>query len=225
MQDFRRASALLVTVSLIAAGVNATWNPPKPPKFLGLAGVKARIPTEVGNASKGEETTFAPDGKAARSAADRFGTSYMSANAGRIDVLLIGGTDRSALHDPRACMIGAGWELEQDHTETLPGTQVQARFCKMVGGTAETDYEVLYLYVVDKAVIQQVTQIRMQMLASALIGKKGTPVCFFRLQRSVPRNQLDNPKAAGDFRLFAAALWTQLDIPSHLIETGAPHGN
>lgn len=225
MQDFRRASALLVTVSLFAAGVNATWNPPKPPKFLGLSGVKARMSSVIGNASKGEETMFSPDVKAALSAADIFGTSYMNANAGRIDVLLIGGTDRSALHDPRACMIGAGWELEADHTETLPGTQVQARFCKMVGGTADTDYEVLYLYVVDKAVIQQVTQIRLQMLASAIIGKKGTPVCFFRLQRSVPRNQLDNPKAAADFRLFAAALWTQLDIPSYLIDKGAPHGN
>jgi hypothetical protein len=77
---------------------------------------------------------------------------------------------------------------------------------------------VLYLYVVDKTIIQQVTQIRMQMLASALIGKKGTPVCFFRLQRAVPRSRPDDPKAAAAFRDFAATLWNHLEIPAHLVD-------
>jgi hypothetical protein len=62
------------------------------------------------------------------------------------------------------------------------------------------------------------TQIRMQMLASALIGKKGTPVCFFRLQRAIPRNRPDDPKAAAAFRDFAATLWNRLEIPAHLVD-------
>ena len=220
MQDFRRASALLVITALVAAGVNATWNPPPPPKFQGLTAIKKRIPSDVNGATRSDDTDFAPEVKAALSAADLIGPVYNSPDAGRIDVLLIGGTDRSALHDPRACMIGAGWRLENDHTESLPGINVQARLCKMVGGTADTDFEVLYLYVVDKTIIQQVTQIRMQMLASALIGKKGTPVCFFRLQRAVPRNRPDDPKAAAAFRDFAATLWNRLEIPAHLVDNG-----
>ncbi len=129
--------------------------------------------------------------------------------------VLIGGTDRSALHDPRSCLIGAGMQLENDHLEALPGSsfhgQLQARACHAVG-SARNDrrggIDILYLYVVNGKVVNQVTQIRAAMLWSALLGRRGTPVYFLRFTRAL--NPDPQAEALGHARLqrFATEMWT-----------------
>ena len=70
--------------------------------------------------------------------------------------VLIGGTDRSALHDPRSCLIGAGMQAGRMIIwKTLPGTAIQAvRSCHAISGlnssasdSGSGGSDLLYLYV------------------------------------------------------------------------------
>ncbi len=206
MSQIRRMGYLLVVLIGAALTTAMVWKPAPPPKFNGIAG--SEVPRVVAGAV-GQDYALTPDVKAALASADTVSRTYgMGADA--VDFVLIGGTDRTALHDPRSCLVGAGWRLEGDHTETLPGTAVQARVCHAVGLPGVTGYDIIYLYVVDGHVINQVSQIRAAMLWSALLGRKNTPVYFLRFMR--PLNDDSAAVAADHARLasFAAQMWTTL---------------
>jgi hypothetical protein len=130
---------------------------------------------------------------------------------------MIGGTDRSALHDPRSCLTGAGWRIQDDRTETILGTEVQARRCRVVQDKASQSYELIYLYVVDGKIINEVTQIRGKMLLSALVGQRGTPTIFIRFMRplapsesSSEPSRVRNESDSASLNAFAAEMWNTL---------------
>ena len=127
------------------------------------------------------------DVQAALSSADLLSRTYQpgeSEGGDPINFVLIGGTDRSALHDPRSCLIGSGMQLEDDHLERLPGTDVEAPAPAAPSGQpGQAGYDMLYFYVVNGKVVNQATQIRAAMLWSALLGRRGTPVYFLRFTR------------------------------------------
>ena len=127
-----------------------------------------------------------------------------------MNFVLIGGTDRSALHDPRSCLIGAGMQIADDHLERLPGTDVEARACHAVGAPGVPGADMLYLYVVDGKVVNEVTQIRAAMLWSALLGRRGTPVYFLRFTRSLEADAQTNARGHDRLGRFAAEMWTTL---------------
>lgn len=218
MSNVRGSAYLLAALSGLIWCISLVWTPTPPPKYKGLDTVRARIPQTLEGYRQMGENPISDTVRQALAAADIVSYTY-EGGGGSVDMTLIGGTDRSALHDPRSCMVGAGWRIENDHTEDLPGTGLQARVCRVTNGVNPVDYEVLYLYVVGERTITQVTQIRTQMLLSALIGRKGTPVCFVRFMRPVPRGGADNPEAARLFRQFAGSAWGQLKI-KEAIQTG-----
>ena len=211
MSNLRGSAYLLAALGAVIWCVSLFWTPTPPPKYQGLGSVRALIPQELSGFRQVQENQISDSVRQALAAADIISFTYQREGGTSIDLTLIGGTDRSALHDPRSCLIGAGWRIENDHTEDLPGTGLQARVCR-VTGSGNNDFEVLYLYVVGERVITQVTQIRTQMLLSALVGRKGTPVCFVRFMRPLPRGGSDNPEAARQFRQFAGSAWTLLKI-------------
>jgi len=211
MPHIRRMGYLLVLILAAALTTAAVWKPAPPPRFLGVTG--ADVPRALDGYAAPTDDIVPADTRAALASADLLSRSYQQRGAGgsseAVNFVLIGGTDRSALHDPRSCLIGSGMQLGADHAEALPGTDTQARSCRATGG-GTAGYDILYFYVVNGRVINQVTQIRSAMLWSALLGRRGTPVYFLRFTRPLASDpQAD---AAGHARLvgFATQMWTRL---------------
>ncbi len=216
MPHICRMAALLAVMIGVALTVAFVWKPAPPTPFAGLAG--RDIPQAVGGCIAGADDLVPPEVQAALASATLTSRTYRPANetgAGgdSFNFLLIGGTDRSALHDPRSCLIGAGMQVQDDHLERLPGTDIEARACRSVGGASgdkNAGFDIIYLYLVNGRVVNQATQIRAAMLWSAVLGQRGTPVYFLRFTRplfSDPRRD-----AAGHAAMlhFATEMWTAL---------------
>ena len=207
--------ALLIGAALVTAMV---WKPAPPPKFAGISG--RDVPQSVGGYVSGADDPVPADTQAVLASATLTSRTFQappeSLAPDPLNFVLIGGTDRSALHDPRSCLIGSGMEVQNDHLELLPGTQIQARSCRAMGGmnadggTNSGGFDIIYLYLVNGHIVNQATQIRAAMLWSALLGQRGTPVYFLRFTRSIHSDpRLD---AAGHAAMlhFASDMWTRL---------------
>lgn len=212
MPPFRRSAYLLAVASACVFGVSLIWRPAPPPRFVGVE--SSEIPATIGAWVSQGDDEIEPDVKAALASASITSRTYSDSDSG-INFILIGGTDRSALHDPRACLTGGGWKLQNDHTESVPGATdgLTIRSCQAVGGPSEVGsdgYDIAYLYVVDGQIKNEVTQIRAEMLASALMGRKNRPVYFLRLLQ--PLSPDPKTQAANHARLleFAAQTWKTL---------------
>jgi hypothetical protein len=212
-----RQSVLLLNLLFGAALASSLiWRPSPPPKFGGL--MAADLPRRV---SAGDSAfAFAGEQPIAESArrqltsASLVSVAYVPAGGSnprrRVDVTLIGGTDRSALHDPRSCFVGAGWRIEGDHTEPIPGTPLTARACTLRQDDGSGVYDVLYLYLVDGRVVDDVTRIRTEMALSALLGRKNRPVYFVRFTRPAAAAGPVGADEHAELLRFAAALWREV---------------
>ena len=212
MPYIRRMGYLLMLLIGAALGTAMVWKPAPPPRFLGLTG--ADVPRTLGGLRAASDDPVPADVKAALASADLLQRTYTPVGdqgGEAVDFVLIGGTDRSALHDPRSCLIGAGMQLEDDHLERLPGTDIQARACHAVGAPGTGGSDMLYLYVVNGKVINEVTQIRAAMLWSALLGRRGTPVYFLRFTRGLNDDAQANARGHDRLGRFAAEMWETLD--------------
>jgi hypothetical protein len=203
--------ALLIGAALTVAMV---WKPAPPPQFAGLRG--GDVPHSIGGYVSGADDPVPADVQAALASASLTSRTYQPSAQNRdpaetaLNFVLIGGTDRSALHDPRSCLIGAGMQVEADHLEPLPGTAVEARACHAVGGANTGGYDMLYLYVVNGRVVNAVTQIRAAMLWSALLGQRGTPVYFLRFTRPINSDPRRDALGHAAMLQFATEMWTRL---------------
>jgi EpsI family protein len=207
MSHIRRMAALLTALTAATFLTAMIWKPAPPPRFAGLT--TQEVPRTVAGYTAPTDYEMTPEVRAALSSADIVSRDY-TRGTDAVDFVLIGGTDRNALHDPRSCLVGAGWRLDDDHAEALPGTGITAHACHAVGQPGATGLDIVYLYVVDGRIIDQVTQIRTAMLWSALLGRKNTPVYFLRFTRPLAD---DAQRRAGDHQemtQFAAAMWTAL---------------
>lgn len=208
--------ALIIGAALLVVQL---WHPAPPARFVGLS--SGDIPRSVGGYTAGPDDAVPSDVQAALASATLTSRTYQpSGNAGdAINFLLIGGTDRSALHDPRSCLIGSGMAVQADHLESLLATGIRARACRAVETTpAEVSadrtsaggFDIIYIYLVNGRVVNDATSIRVAMLWSALLGQRGTPVYFLRFTRPIHSDpRLD---AAGHAALlqFATEMWTTL---------------
>lgn len=212
MPHVRRMGYLLTLLIGAALATAMVWKPAPPPRFLGLTG--ADVPRALGGLRAASDDPVTDDVKAALASADLLQRTYAPVD-GRdgepVNFVLIGGTDRSALHDPRSCLIGAGMQLQDDHLERLPGTDIQARACHAVGAPGTGGSDMLYLYVVNGKVINEATQIRAAMLWSALLGRRGTPVYFLRFTRSLDADAQADARGHARMGRFAAGMWETLD--------------
>lgn len=208
MSHLRRSAYLLASLAAAAFAVSVLWNPAPPQQYTGLG--KVRIPEAVADFRSRGDDPVSEQVRAALSAADLVSRTYTNGNGQSLQFTMIGGTDRSALHDPRSCLLGAGWRIEDERTQTIPGTGVSAQVCRIVRDSTQDAYEVVYLYVVNKEIVTQVTQIRFQMLLSALIGRRGTPTVFVRFMRPVQKDDETDAASRAQFLAFAGQMWNTL---------------
>ncbi len=204
-----RMGYLLAALIGVALLVSWLWKPASPARFAGLTG--SDVPRSVGGWVSGPDQSVPADVQAALSSASLTSRMYQSAaSQAPVNFVLIGGTDRSALHDPRSCLIGAGMQIQNDHLEALPGTSVEARACRAVTGTSTGGFDIIYLYLVNGQIVNSATQIRAAMLWSALLGQRGTPVYFLRFTRPLDSDPRSDALGHAAMLQFATALWTQL---------------
>jgi len=226
MPHICRMVYLLAALIGAALLVSVVWKPAPPQHFAGLAG--ADVPRSVGGWVSGADESVPADVQAALSSASLTSRTYQpvgngaAGNEAPVNFVLIGGTDRSALHDPRSCLIGAGMQIQDDHLESLPGTGVEARACHAVTGTAAvtgtsigststgSGFDIIYLYLVNGRIINSATQIRAAMLWSALLGRRGTPVYFLRFTRPLYSDPRQDALGHAAMLQFATAMWTRL---------------
>ena len=103
--------------------------------------------------------------------------------------------------------------MESDHLERLPGTEIEARACRAVGGASgdkTAGFDIIYLYLVNGRVVNEATQIRTAMLWSALLGQRGTPVYFLRFTRPLSSDPRRNASGHAAMLHFATEMWTAL---------------
>ena len=181
MPPIRRSAYLLTLITFAFLVLSLVWHSAPPTAFVGVT--TGEVPRRIGKYLSLGDNTIAPEVQAALSSADILSRTYSigPSATGDIDFLLIGGTDRNALHDPRACLVGAGWRLDDDHLESLPGSGIEIRTCKAVRQSGGADYDIVYLYDVGGQIRNRVTDIRAEMLVSALIGRRNRPVYFLRV--------------------------------------------
>jgi EpsI family protein len=207
MSHIRRVASLLVLLIGAAFLTAMVWKPAPPPKFAGLK--TQDVPRHISGYDAPTDYEMSPEVKAALASADIVSRSYVQ-NDDAVDFVAIGGTDRTALHDPRSCLVGAGWHLEGDHTEALPGSGISVHACHAVGQPGAPSLDIVYLYVVDGRVIDQVTQIRAAMLWSALLGRKNTPVYFLRFTKPLSEDAAQQATSHAKLEHFAAGMWAAL---------------
>ena len=222
MPHVRRMGYLLTLIIGAALATAMVWKPVPPPHFTGVA--TADVPRSLDGFSAPQDDVLPPDVRVALASTDPISRTYQQGDS-QVSFLLIGGTDRSALHDPRSCLIGAGMQLENDRVELLPGTTVAARACRAVsqpatpGHPGEVGDDILYLYIVNGKVINQVTQIRAAMLWSAVLGRRGTPVYFLRFTRALSQDPQAYTADHALLQRFATDMWTRLQ-PRLMSSTG-----
>lgn len=205
MPQIRWMGYILSAIMATGLIVSKTWKPPVPEPFIGIK--SGEVPRNIDGFYAPTDYEMTPETIAALQSADIV-SRYYEKGPDKIDFVLIGGTDRDALHDPRSCLVGAGWRLVDDHTETLPGTNVKVRVCRAEGLPDQPSFDIAYMYVVDHKLITEVTEIRAQMLLSALIGQKNKPVYFLRYMR--PITGTGDPAEHEQLKDFAAGMWLAL---------------
>ena len=129
---------------------------------------------------------------------------------GQIDFLLVSGSGRNALHDPRLCLTGSGWHLSDARTEPLPGTPVLMQRNEAATVSAVPDTALDYFYIIQGKPASSPTEIRFALLESALLGRDNAPVYFFRFIQ--PLSPDPNIARRDHLRLqaFAAEMWRTL---------------
>jgi hypothetical protein len=214
MPHIRRMASLLIILFGASLATAMVWKPAPRSRYAGLSG--RDVPRSLGGYAAASDDPISPEVQAALASADILSRTYRYDLRGpgigkeTVNFTLIGGTDRSALHDPRSCLIGAGMQLQNDHLERLPGTNVTARVCYAVPSDKSNanSYDLIYLYVIHGKVVTQVTQIRAAMLESALLGQRGVPVYFLRFTRSLNGSDFSSEaRSHARMQQFAAVMW------------------
>lgn len=122
----------------------------------------------------------------------------------QIDFILISGTSREALHDPRLCLTGS-LRLSDSRTDHLPGTSVEMQTYQAADRPGPPDTEVAYFYVYNGRVVSNPTQIRTALLWSALLGRQSSPVYFFRFIHPLGAGAVQGDHAR--LEAFATQMW------------------
>jgi len=208
-------AALLVILLSSAMVAVKVWSRPPAAKFAGLS--PASVPNEVDGYLGMGEAPIAPEVQAALASASIVSRSFVR-GVDSIDFLAIAGTDRTALHDPRSCLVGAGWRLQDDHDFYLPASKVTAHSCHAVGPAGTQDLDIIYLYAVDGKIISQPTEIRAAMLWSALIGRKNSPAYFLRFVQTKCTDEKADQARHANLTKFAARMFAAMQptiLPNH----------
>lgn len=210
MLTIRRVGYLLMLLIGVALVTAMVWRKPPPAPFVGLK--TADVPRLVGDWSAPSDYEMPDSIKASLAGADIISRKYVNAAGGTepVDFVLLGGTTRESLHDPRSCLTGAGWLLADQHPERLPQTDVDVQACHAVGLPGTPGYDVLYLYVVNGRRISAIDQIRTEMLWNALLGRQNEPVYMLRFLAPLHTDATVQAAAHAHLLTFAGQMWNDL---------------
>ena len=218
MRNLRTSIIILNVIFFAALGAALAWPAEKRVAFAGFGA--ERIPKTIAG-TEGRSYEFVSDQPLDKGAQEQLNAASIvsreyqeagpDATPAPFGLTLIGGTDRSVIHDPRSCFRGAGWRIENDHNEVLPGTNINAHSCLIRQPNSNVGFDVLYLYVVDGAILNKVTQIRAEMVWNAFLGTANRPTFFFRCTRLVDLStgsmeQKDHQRLQD----FSAATWNAI---------------
>jgi hypothetical protein len=213
-----RASLIAVNILLLGAlGVALTWPEEKRVEF---SYPGERVPRSVENAGVAYEAIgdlpVDKDTRTQLSAASIISRTYRETGkmvaSDPMLFTLIGGKDRTVIHDPRSCFRGAGWQIDNDRNEVLPGTSINVHTCVIRQPQENIAHDVIYLYTVDGAILNSVTQIRGEMVWNAFLGSSNRPTFFFRCSRLVNPASINKDGGISDeehkkLQDFAATMW------------------
>jgi hypothetical protein len=198
---------LLVAMNAVALIGMIVWKPAPFPKFVSLT--TDQIPRVLAGFSAPSDLTIPDRARRALESATIVSRSYSNDDE-EIDFNFIAGTDRNALHDPRSCLIGAGMQLINLHSESLPGQDVDVAVCRGVDTNGGADLDIAYMYYVDGKVINRPTEIRWAMLRGLLLGQKNAPAYFFEYAMPVQHGAPIPQDAHAQMIAFAAQMWNTL---------------
>src|SRR5579862_307912 len=102
MSKIRWVGYLLASVLAVALLTAMVWKPTPPARFAGLD--KIAIPMSVAG-FHGKAVPVDAETRNALVSAEVTVRRYTATDGMQIDLVMIGGTDRSALHDPRSCLV------------------------------------------------------------------------------------------------------------------------
>ena len=211
MPNFRGVAALLAALSAGALLALTFWKPGTRHELLGPS--RGDVPAALaGFASAGDRETPASV-QAALPGARILSRVYRDASggeAGAVDFTLVTGSSRDSLHDPRYCLTGGGWRLSDFHAEALPGVGGRMAVCEAATTGAAPDQTVAYFYVVGGRVISDPTEIRAQLLWSALLGRQGAPAYFFRFVQPLAADPAANAVQHARLVTLAAQMYQAL---------------
>lgn len=212
MSPSRRSAIILAGAFALAA--IAQWVLPAPVSVAVAAAPLAPLPQTLGNgfvaAATTDETT--PATRQSLAPGTQIATrTYKNAGGESVQVIRITGSDRNALHDPRSCLAGVGWRIEDDRTETAGGVPV--RVCRL-SGDDRTPLLVAYGYVSENGILfADPSAIRAKLLYQAIIGGGAKPITFLRL---IATDTPQETQAARErLRLLAVDLVKNTATPKH----------
>jgi len=127
-----------------------------------------------------------------------------------IDFLLVSGSGRTALHDPRLCLTGSGWRLSNARTEPIPGTPLlmERNEAATVSPTPDTSLD--YFYIIKGRPVSSPTEIRFALMESALLGRDNAPVYFFRFIQPLSSDPAVAQRDHQRLQAFAAEMYRAL---------------
>jgi hypothetical protein len=129
MSEIRRMGYILTGLLGLTVLTAFIWKPAPPAKFNGIAG--SELPMTIGSFTAINVPVDAQT-RAAIPSADIIQRQYTDPRGFSVNVTVIGGTGRNQLHDPRSCLVGAGWQIQDDHVEDLPDSdKTPARACEI----------------------------------------------------------------------------------------------
>jgi hypothetical protein len=220
MSKIRWVGYLLTGVLAVGALTAFAWKPVPPAKFLGLS--DAQVPMNFGT-YHGVKVPVDAVTQAALPSADIIERQYTCPNGDQITATIIGGTGRNQLHDPRSCLVGAGWQIENDHVERLPDTtgDIPVRSCQVSAqssansdpSNSSSNTDIIYLYVVNRKIVASASSIRWTLLKSDLLEQTDEPVYYIRTLMSMPPLTDGMSARSNQHRQltqFTAALWKKL---------------
>jgi hypothetical protein len=220
MPEIRRTGYFLAGLLALTLLTAFAWKPAPPAKFNGIAA--SQVPIHIGDYT-GVDVPVDANTKSLLATADIISRQYTSTDGSVINVTIIGGTGRNELHDPRSCLVGAGWQIENDHVEQLPSARpLSVRACQIAmggGSTGEANQsssanDMMYLYDVNRQTIASASAIRWTLLSSDLLGQSDVPVYFVRTVADISNlhdQSIENSDEHRRLAQFTSQLWQNLE--------------